>query len=200
MISVLLWIKIAIRPLDLTHRLIVTLWRRMSHAVSYMVVLLQEGNYTWQPLPAFMTSNITASDGTPAKSMVVAPRIDVPYRHYLSAVNNNCSVIDSIHLADINKCAQTSPYGYGGTEGGHGSACCYNTTGQVRRFAIFKGALLLLSRHQYILLMYLCMGFPCRSSRQPANLSRLLLALPPFAACCCVWVGRHPGHAQSLIQ
>lgn len=150
---------------------------------------LQEGNYTWQPLPAFMTSNITASDGTPAKSMIAAPRIDVPYRHYLSAVNGSCSVIDSIHLAGINSCAMASPYGYGGIEGGHGSACCYNTTGQVSCFATFKGAQLLLSIHQYILLsdvLPCSWDFPCGLFRQPANLSRLLLALPLFAPCCCL--------------
>lgn len=97
---------------------------------------LQEGNYTWPALPPFMLSNITST--TPARSMIAAPRIDVPYRHYLAAVNESCSVINSPYLAEISTCSKTTPNGYGSAEFNHGSACCYNTTGKVTPFQLFK--------------------------------------------------------------
>lgn len=73
--------------------------------------------------------------------MIAWPRIDVPYRHYLSQVNGTCSVINSTYLSDINDCVETSPWAYGGKVGGggslgdHGLACCYNTNNTVRQAA-----------------------------------------------------------------
>ena len=72
---------------------------------------------------------------TPARTLKAAPRIDIPYRHYLSQVNGSCSVIQSPYSSDVNECVETTPWAYGGKVGSgggesdHGLACCYNTTG-----------------------------------------------------------------------
>lgn len=84
---------------------------------------------------------------TPARTLKAAPRIDIPYRHYLSQVNGSCSVIQSPYLSDVNECVETTPWAYGGKVGSgggesdHGLACCYNTTGQVSRFLVLNSAL-----------------------------------------------------------
>ena len=91
-----------------------------------------------------MTSDIPGD--TLARRMTAQPRIDVPYRHYLSQVNGNCSVINSTYLPAINECVNTSPWAYGGKvgDGGgdsdHGLACCYNTTGQVSELLLLATA------------------------------------------------------------
>lgn len=91
-------------------------------------------------LPAVMESDIVRA--TPARTMKAAPRIDIPYRHYLSQVNGTCSVIQSPYLSAVNECVLTTDWAYGGKvgnpgeDGAHGLACCYNTTGQVSQFSL----------------------------------------------------------------
>ena len=102
----------------------------MSSSAKLYMLCMQKGNYTWQKLPAWMESNISRS--SPATSLTVFPRIDVPYRHYLRAINNSCSVIKAPSLTTVSNCSRTAPLGYGAGMGesttGYGDACCYNST------------------------------------------------------------------------
>lgn len=107
---------------------------------------LQAGNYSAQMLPAYMEPD--AVTATPAKTVRAAPRIEVPYRHYLSQVNGACSVIDSPHVLGVNEYVKTPPWAYGGMAGNGGGgidprwACGYNGRGgQVSRFLVHRSAL-----------------------------------------------------------